>query len=109
MISPTQKGPIIHVSSFCSKYEMFVMEVRSLCLRCALVFKFSFGRRTISGLDLTLSSFVGRDSSVGIATGYELDRPGIEYRWGRDFQHPSGPALRSIQPPVQWVLDNSRG
>jgi hypothetical protein len=30
---------------------------------------------------------VGRDSSVGIATRYELDGPGIESRWGRDFPH----------------------
>jgi len=36
---------------------------------------------------------VGRDSSVGIATCYVLDGPGIESRWGRDFPHPSKPAL----------------
>jgi hypothetical protein len=30
---------------------------------------------------------VGRDNVVGIATRYELDGPGIESRWGRDFQH----------------------
>jgi hypothetical protein len=35
----------------------------------------------------------GRDSSVGIATCYGLDGPGIEFRWGRDFPHPSRPAL----------------
>jgi hypothetical protein len=35
---------------------------------------------------------VGRDSSVGIANGYRLDGPGIEYQWGRDFPHPSRPA-----------------
>jgi hypothetical protein len=29
------------------------------------------------------SGIVGRDSSVGIATGYVLDGPGIESRWGR--------------------------
>jgi hypothetical protein len=29
----------------------------------------------------------GRDSSVGIATGYGLDGLGIESRWGRDFSH----------------------
>jgi hypothetical protein len=46
---------------------------------------------------------VGRDSSVGIATRYELDGPGIEFRWGRDFQHRSRPALGPTQPPVQWV------
>jgi hypothetical protein len=35
---------------------------------------------------------VGRDSVVGIASRYELDSPGIESRWGRDFQHwPWGP------------------
>jgi hypothetical protein len=27
----------------------------------------------------------GRDSSVGIATGYGLDGPGIESRWGARF------------------------
>ena len=35
---------------------------------------------------------VGRDSSVGIATRYGLDGPGIESRWRRDFPHPSGTA-----------------
>jgi len=32
-------------------------------------------------------------SSVGIATGYGLDGPGIESRWGRDFPHLSRWAL----------------
>jgi hypothetical protein len=52
---------------------------------------------------------MGRDSSVGIATRYELDGPGIESRWGRDFQQPSRPALGPTQPPVQWVSGNSLG
>jgi hypothetical protein len=47
---------------------------------------------------------VGRDSSVGIATRYGLDGPGIESRWGQDFPHPSRPALGPTQPPIQWVL-----
>jgi hypothetical protein len=42
-------------------------------------------------------------------TGYGLDGPGIEYRWGRDFPHLSRPALGTIQPPVQWVPGLSRG
>jgi hypothetical protein len=46
---------------------------------------------------------VGRYSSVGIATRYRLDVPGIEPRWGRDFSQPSRPALGPIQPPIQWV------
>jgi hypothetical protein len=35
----------------------------------------------------------GPGSSVGIATGYGLDDPGIESRWRRDFSHTSRPAL----------------
>jgi len=46
---------------------------------------------------------VGQDSSVGIATRYGLDGPGIESRWGRDFPRPSRPALGPTQPPIQWV------
>jgi hypothetical protein len=42
----------------------------------------------------------GPGSSVGIATGYGLDGPVIESRWGRDFPHLSRPALGHTQPPV---------
>ena len=48
-------------------------------------------------------------SVVGIATGYGLDGPGIESRWGRDFPHLSRPALGPNQLPVQWVPGLSRG
>jgi hypothetical protein len=46
---------------------------------------------------------------VGIATGYGLDGPGIESRWGRDIPHLFRPALGSTQPPVQWVPGLSQG
>jgi hypothetical protein len=42
-------------------------------------------------------------------TGYGLDGPGIEPRWGRDFSHTSRPALGPTQPPVQWLQGLSRG
>jgi hypothetical protein len=48
-------------------------------------------------------------SVVGIATGYGLNDPGIESRWGRDFPHLSKPALGPNQPPVQRVPGLSRG
>jgi hypothetical protein len=33
--------------------------------------------------------YVGRDMTVGIATRYGLEGPGIESRWVRDFPQPS--------------------
>jgi hypothetical protein len=45
---------------------------------------------------------VGRNSTVGIATLYGLDGPGIESRWGRHFSNQSL-ALGPTQPHVKWV------
>jgi len=52
---------------------------------------------------------MGRDSSDGIVTRYGLDGSGIEYRWGRDFPHPSRPVLGPTQPTVQWVRGSFPG
>ena len=37
--------------------------------------------------------YMGPGYAVGIATGYGLDDLWIESGWGRDFPHPSRPAL----------------
>jgi hypothetical protein len=52
---------------------------------------------------------VSRDRSVGIATRYGVEGPGIESRLGRDFPHLSRPAPVPTQPPVQWAPVLSRG
>ena len=44
-----------------------------------------------------------KGSSVGIATRYGLDGPGVESRSIRDFPHLSRPAPRPTQPPIQWI------
>ena len=44
----------------------------------------------------------GRDSSVGIATRYGLDGPGIESRWGARFSAPLQTGPRSH--PVSYIM-----
>ena len=56
-----------------------------------------------SNQHLYFSVFNPRASSVGIATRYLLDGPGIESLWGRDFPHLSRPTLGPTQPPIQLV------
>jgi hypothetical protein len=48
-------------------------------------------------------------NSVGVATHFGLDGPGIESWWWFDFRHSSRPDLGLTQPPVQWVLGLSPG
>ena len=50
----------------------------------------------------------GPGSSVGIATDYGLDGPGIESRWGEIYR-PSRPTMGPTQTSVQWVPCLSRG
>jgi hypothetical protein len=46
---------------------------------------------------------VVHSTTVGIATRYGLDGPGIESLWGRDLPHPCRPALGPTWPTPQLV------
>ena len=48
-------------------------------------------------------------SSIGIPTRYGVNVQGIEYRWRRDFPHPSKLTLTPIEHPVQWTSGISWG
>ena len=50
----------------------------------------------------------GLGSLVSIGTGYGLDGPGIESKWGRDFPHLSRLALGPTQPPGYRVFPGSK-
>jgi len=54
-------------------------------------------------LELVCFISVGRDGSVGIATGCGLGGTGIELCCGRDFPQPSRRAPGPTQTPVRWV------
>jgi hypothetical protein len=53
--------------------------------------------------DTGLKLAMGPDSSVGMATSYGLDGPGIESRWNPDFPHPSRLVLEPTQSPTQQI------
>jgi hypothetical protein len=60
-------------------------------------------REKQTGFQFLNKAISGPGSSVGIATGYGLEGPGIESRWKQDFPHLSRQCLGPTQPPVQWV------
>jgi hypothetical protein len=57
----------------------------------------------IHGKIMQFFRYGGRDDSVGIATRWGLDGPGIESRWGRGFPHPSRQALWPTKHPILWI------
>jgi hypothetical protein len=80
-----------------------LFELMYLCLVCgdsvqhnndhgqSLEFRYHNFWKLVKGVPYLVCFFwsktVGRNSSVGIATLYVFDGPGIESRWGRGFQH----------------------
>jgi hypothetical protein len=71
--------------------QVDIKQFTLMCCVCACLFKLS-----------KLYIYIyGPGSSVGIATGYGLDGPGIKSRWGRDFsQSPDRPWGPPSHPPT---------
>ena len=86
-------------------YEILTPEDKGSTIfrNVGLLVETTFHSRRLEYLFMVYLLTVGRDSSVGIATGYGLDGPGIESRWGRDFPHPSRPALGPTQRRIWGV------
>jgi len=59
-----------------------------ICKLCTHVTKITEFRRLGTPFTIFTLCPMGRDRSVGIATRYGLDGPGIESWWGRDFSVP---------------------
>ena len=74
-------GPVIHI-------QVIQFQHLSIILK-------SFINYTNSGQYLYICD---RDSSVGIATPYGLERPGFESRWRQVFPYPTRPVLGPTQP-----------
>jgi hypothetical protein len=64
---------------------------------------------SINYLCIRIKCACGPGSVDSIATGYVLDGPRIESRWGRDFSRLSRAALEPTQPAVQLVPGLFRG
>jgi hypothetical protein len=92
--------------------QHFVFKITQNILNLALVILNTLYKKDESILATPSSVMIFITDSVGIATRYGLDGSGIESRkggGGRDFPHPSRPALGSTQTPVPWIPALSRG
>ena len=78
----------------------FLVELVHCCVVLGTTFLIAWFHRTATTYNILMvlhSPSCGPGSSVGIATGYGLDGPGIESRWGARFSPPvqTGPGAHT--------------
>jgi len=80
MLNYSTEGPRVERIIFGRRYSLFIPTVFLILFSLpSLIGKLDFFFVRTSAVKC------GPDSSVGTATGYGLEGPGIEFRWGRDF------------------------
>jgi hypothetical protein len=80
-------------------------DINDMCI--SYIFFLIFLDESLLNFSSICTARVGRDSSVGVATSYGLDVPGIESRWEGGAQFPAQ-ALEHTQLPIQRVQGRSR-
>jgi hypothetical protein len=107
---PVKKALMYNFLSACTSFGGVILGIIMGELETSMyIFAFAGGLFLYVSLANLVSTKINIKVSVGIATDYGLDGPGIQSRWGRDLLHMSRPALGLTQPPVQWVPGLSQG
>ena len=97
-VSQVQKPPQL----FSESAQLYLQSSRCHCMLDELLYSWPRqGSKLFCGD--TINLHLCMDHVVDIATRYGLDGPGIELWLGRDFPHPSSPAVGPTQPPIKWV------
>ena len=80
-----------YLNAYLYIYILIHICIYIICVICTLIYIYAS----------IFLHYVGRVWVTGIVIRYGLDGPGVEFRWWRNFQHPSRPTLGTSQPTVR--------